>query len=71
MRNEGLIYSYEKRDSEVIDDTWRRADELIDSMSIRWWSDDATKKPRTSASLEEYENVDSRGSLDWFKIMRL
>ena len=68
---EGIIDSYEKWDSKVIDDTRRRPDGLIDTMSNLLWSDDATKKHRTSASLEEYENVNFKGSLDWSKIPRL
>ena len=32
---EGIVDSYEKWDSKVIDDTRRRLDELIDAMSIR------------------------------------
>ena len=32
---EGIVGSYEKWDSKVIDDTGRRLDELIDAMPIR------------------------------------
>ena len=53
MWNEGIIDSYEKWDAKVIDDIERRPNELIDTMSNRWWSDDATKKYRVSVSLEK------------------
>jgi len=57
--NEEEIYFYERQGYEVIDDTTRTNDEIIDVMSNRRWEDDVTKQ-HIWVSVENGRERDSR-----------